>query len=182
MTVILLYLSLCVAFNHDFRMHKIPLAYKIWKKVMFCFLQWALAITVGTWHCKIFFFECGFQCSEQKMEDCLDIRKKIQFVLNISAICREGSLTPFLQFNCLQQKTRNLFFSKIFYEDLTTYLPFIMHSILHKLSSFAFPCQQFHKLLQPLRELRTLHSRYQEICLKSVSVTIVNLQVTTYEQ
>jgi len=55
-----------------------------------------------------------------------------------------------------------------------------MRPILHKLSSFAVPCQRIHNLLQPLGELRTLHSRYQQICLNSVSLTNVYPEDTTF--
>jgi len=37
---------------------------------------------------------------------------------------------------------------------MISYLPFISHSILHKLSSFAVPGQQFHKLRIPLGEMK----------------------------
>jgi len=82
---------------------------------------------------------------------------------------------PIYSVQLLAAKDSHVFFSQNLYEDLRTYLPFILHSILHKLSSFAVRWQQFHKLLQPLGELTFLHSRYQEICLISVSLTKVNL-------
>ena len=66
MTLLLLDLSQCANFSSDIQMHKISLTYKIWTKFMFCFVYWALAIVVGTLHCKIFFLGCGFQYSEQK--------------------------------------------------------------------------------------------------------------------
>jgi len=58
----------------------------------------------------------------------------------------------------MQQKTHKSFPTKNFYVVMTTYLPFILHSIHHKLSSFAVSGQQFHKVGQPLGELRTLHT------------------------
>jgi len=57
----------------------------------------------------------------------------------------------------MQQNTHTYFPTKNFYDVLTTHMPFILHSNLHKWSSIAVPGKQFHKLKQPLRELRTLH-------------------------
>jgi len=43
----------------------------------------------------------------------------------------------------LAQKSRKFFVYKNIYENLTNVLPFIMHSILHKLRTLDVPCQQF---------------------------------------
>jgi len=59
----------------------------------------------------------------------------------------DSSLMPFYPCNRLQQT---------FYEDLTTYQPFIMQSILHTLRLFDVSLETIFKLLQPLGELRNL--------------------------
>ena len=55
-----------------------------------------------------------------------------------------------------------------------------MHLTLDKLWQFKFPGQKFNNLLQPVAELRTLLRVGSN--LNSVSISIVNLVVTTVEQ
>jgi hypothetical protein len=85
----------------------------------------------------------------------------------------------------LAAKDSNVFFSLKLYGDVTTYLPFIIHSTFHRLSSFDFSWKQFNKLLQKLGNLRNVH---RVGSTKSASfrflyeILIVNLEVTIVGQ
>jgi len=60
-----------------------------------------------------------------------------------------------------------------------------MHSSLHKLRPFDVPWQQFYEQMQPLGELRTIHTAGSNKCAYIPTLyplLIVNSEFTTLEQ
>jgi len=81
-------------------------------------------------------------------------RKRNESELHYSYICE-----TVLWYNFIRASVRNeFFFSPNLSENLTIYLPFVMHLTFHILRSFVGHWKQINKLFQPLGKLLTLNT------------------------